>query len=106
MKYLKFKTDFIQEILNGDKTATWRLFDDKDLKIGDELELIDKSTNKFFARAKIRDIQEKSIGELSDNELKNHGYQNIEQMIKSHKVYYGDRVSPLTKVKMITFFVL
>jgi hypothetical protein len=41
MKKLKFRHHLVKEIVTGSKTVTWRLFDDKDLQVGDELELID-----------------------------------------------------------------
>ena len=44
MKSLKFYKDSIGSILNGAKTSTWRLFDDKNLQVGDELKFINKET--------------------------------------------------------------
>lgn len=38
MKQIKFANDLVSKILEGSKTATWRLFDDKALQIGDQLE--------------------------------------------------------------------
>ena len=103
MKTLKFKHEFVEEILEGRKTTTWRLFDDKDLTVGDELELVDRDSKEKFAEAIIVDIQEKQIKNLTDEELKNHGYENSDDMLKSHREYYGDKVNLETEVKMLTF---
>jgi len=35
MKTVKFRPDLAQLIMDGKKTTTWRLFDDKDLQAGD-----------------------------------------------------------------------
>lgn len=64
MKTLKFKHEFVKEILKGKKTTTWRLFDDKNLKIKDEMELIDKDSGEGFGKAVIVDIQKKKIKDL------------------------------------------
>lgn len=39
-------------VLSGEKTSTWRLFDDKDLQKDDDLLLINKATGDEFAKAK------------------------------------------------------
>ena len=44
MKTLKFKQCLVDQILRGEKTSTWRLFDDKDLNIGEKIEDIIKIT--------------------------------------------------------------
>ena len=103
MKTLKFEHEFVKEILIGRKTTTWRLFDDKDLTIGDELELVDRDSKEKFAKAVIMDIQEKKIKDLTEEELKNHGYKNLEDMLSHYKNYYGDKVTLDTVVKMIDF---
>lgn len=103
MKPLKFRPNLVKEILEGRKTTTWRLFDDKDLQVGDELELINSETGESFGRATITHMLEKKIKDLSDDELKNHGYENQEKMIEIHKGYYGDKVDLDTIVKIVRF---
>lgn len=103
MKTLKFKHEFVKEILKGKKTTTWRLFDDKSLKNKDELDLIDRESSLSFAKAVIVDIQIKKIKELTDQELKNHGYTSLGDMLDSHRVYYGAKVNLQSEVKIIKF---
>ena len=45
----------------------------------------------------------KKIKDLSENELKEHGYESKNKMIESHKVYYGDRVNNDSELKIISF---
>lgn len=103
MKSLKFKHEFVREMLEGRKTTTWRLFDDKDLSVGDELDLVDRDSNESFGKAVITDVVEKKVGELTNEELVNHGYNNLDEMLNSHRGYYGDKVSLESIVKIITF---
>jgi len=44
MKTLKFANNLVSLILSGEKTATWRLFDDKDLTKGDKVLFLDQET--------------------------------------------------------------
>ena len=103
MKTFKFRHDFVKEILEGRKNTTWRLFDDKNLQINDELELIDSENNETFGKARVIDIQEKAIKNLSMEELNNHQYDSMDKMIEGHRKYYGDKVELNTIVKIITF---
>ena len=49
MKTIKFTPPLVSKVLDGSKTATWRLFDDKDLQIGDSVALVNKDTSETFA---------------------------------------------------------
>lgn len=104
MKTLKFKNFKAQWILEGTKTATMRLFDDKDLKVGDELELVNGNNNQIFSRAIIAEIIYKTLGEVEDIDLDGHEkWNNKEEMLESLRVYYGDRINLGTEVKIVRF---
>lgn len=98
MKTLKFRHNFVQEILEGKNKTTWRLFDDKDLQVNDTIGLVDKEDNPVFGKAIITEIQEKKIKDLTGEDLKNHQYTNKEVMLESHRKYYGDKVDSNTIV--------
>lgn len=107
MKTLKFDHVLVKEILEGRKTATWRLFDDKDLKIGDELELIDSDTKEKFADAKIVKIREKRLGEIEEKDFAGHEkFASKGEMLATYQKYYGDKVNWDTIVKIIEFKLL
>ena len=104
MKTLKFKGFKAQWILDGVKTATMRLFDDKDLQVGDELELVNSDDGEIFATAVITEVTYKKVGEVEDVDLDGHEKWNSrEGMMDSLKKYYGNRVSPDTEVKIVRF---
>ena len=103
MKTLKFKSYLVDQILNGSKTVTWRLFDDKDLKKEDIFEIIDSSTGESKGKAIITETKENKIKEITCRQFNEHGYKDSGEMITSFKKYYGDKVNLDTMVKVIKF---
>jgi hypothetical protein len=104
MKILKFRPHLAQQILDGTKTVTWRLFDDKDLRVGDRIELIDWESGEKFAEAEITKVREKRLGDIEDIDFEGHEkYESREEMLKHYKEYYGDKVTMDTAIKMIDF---
>ncbi|MBP6879604.1 MAG: ASCH domain-containing protein [Candidatus Pacebacteria bacterium] len=106
MKTLKFKENLIPKILDGSKKVTWRIFDDKDLSFGDILSFLNSETGEAFANVEIIGVQEKKIGELTQEDLKLNNYKDIPQVIDSHKVYYGDNLSVDTPIKIVFFKII
>ncbi len=106
-KKLKFAHSLVPLVLKREKTSTWRLFDDKNLDVGDELSFIDQSNGKEFATAKILSIKEKFLGEIIDSDFTGHErFESKEKMFETYRSYYGNAVSEVTKVKMIDFKIL
>lgn len=104
MKTLKFRQHLAKETLEGRKTVTWRLFDDKDLKTGDLVGLIVWETKEKFAEAKITNIREKELGKIEEQDFEGHEkFKSREEMMETYKKYYGDRVTPESIVKIISF---
>ena len=104
MKTLKFKDFKAKWIIEGSKTATMRLFDDKDLKIGDELGLINSDDGNVFTKAIIIEVINKKLAEVDGIDLDGHEkWNNKEEMVESLKKYYGDRVDLNTEVKIVKF---
>lgn len=104
MKKLKFEHVLVEMILEGRKVATWRIFDDKDLQVGDSLELVEFETGEVFAKAEIENIKEKKMSEITEEDFDGHeNYSNRDEMLKTYQGYYGDRVNWDTPVKMIEF---
>ena len=107
MKKLKFEENLIPLILSGKKICTWRLFDDKDLKVGDNLIFINKKNSEEFAKAEIVSVKEKSLGEINENDFIGHEkFENREKMLKNYQKYYGEKVNWNDLVKMIEFKLL
>lgn len=110
MKKVKLDHELAQMVLRGDKTSTWRLFDDKDLTVNDDLVLIDKvdpelpQTWKVIGHARINKIIEKRLGDIEDEDCEGHNpYTSPEVMLQTFRGYYGDRVTWDTPVKILHF---
>jgi len=104
MKTLKFAPELCIQILQGTKTSTWRLFDDKDLQTGDVLQFINKETLVEFGVATITSLHTKTLGTLDDSDWEGHErFSSEEEMYVTYRKYYGDKVSPDTEVKIIHF---
>jgi len=107
VKTLKFSKDFISEILSGRKTATWRCFDDKDLKKGDEVLCLEYGGRRVFAKILLTEVEEKTFGELNEEDRKGHEeFKNDEEMYKVYSEYYKKEITPDTPVKIIRFKIL
>ena len=103
MKTLKFAPHLVQKILNGEKNSTWRLFDDKNLQVGDDLVFINKETMEEFGKAKITSLKIKTLGTLTDDDWLGHErFKNDEEMYETYKRYYGDKVDENSEVKILT----
>jgi len=107
LKTLKFRRHLVQEILAGRKTSTWRLFDDKDLQMGDQISLLDWETKETFATASISSLREKKLGEIAEADYDGHEkFASPTEMMTHYREYYGDRVTAETPVKIIGFKIL
>ncbi len=105
MKSLKFRHNLVEKILNGSKTSTWRLFDDKNLEVGDQLQFIDADEKKEFAQAEIVEVKEKTFQQIDDSDFDagHERYENPEAMIQWFREHCGDQVTWETFVKIIKF---
>ena len=81
-----------------------RLFDDKDLVEGDELELVNSDSGEVFSRAIITEVLYKKLEDVDDIDLDGHEkWDSKDEMLQSLKKYYGDKVNLDTMVKVIKF---
>jgi uncharacterized protein YhfF len=105
MKTIKFRPALAQLILEGKKTTTWRLFDDKDLKVGDDVELMNWETKEVFGHAVITEVSEKAIKDLDNHDWEGHErFPNDEAMYADYRTYYpGREIGPDTLVKIFHF---
>lgn len=104
MKTLKFTQNLVPLILAGEKTSTWRLFDDKDLQTGDELEFLNKETGEHVAYATATKVIERPMGRLKKEEIEGHEkYASSDEMYATFSKYYDQPIGPDTTVKIIWF---
>jgi hypothetical protein len=103
-KSLKFAPNLVPLVLSGEKDCTWRLWDDKDLKVGDEVDLIARPELKVFAKAKITSVSSKTMGKLTAEDKKGHEpFKNVEEMYDTYSDYYQREVGPDSPVTVCRF---
>lgn len=110
MKILKFEHQQARQIASGKKWSTWRLFDDKDLSVGDEVEFIDKvqddkpKTWEVIGLARINKVVEKRLYDISDDDMDgDEFYRSPDAAVRAFQRYYGPNVALSTPVKMVYF---
>ncbi len=104
---MKFRKHLSVHVLAGTKTVTWRLFDDKDLSEEDVVSFVIWETGIEFARAKLKSVIQKPLGQLEENDWQGHErYSDSEEMCHTFTKYYGKIVDSRTMVKIITFEIL
>lgn len=104
MKRLGFEEKLIPLILSGKKTSTWRLFDEKNIKEGDELSLVDSETGNEFARATVHSLKETTFGKLNDEDKKGHEtFSSDRQMYNTYSGYYKTKIDENTPLKICRF---
>lgn len=107
MKTLKFVPELIPLILNGSKTSTWRLFDDKNLQTGDVITCINSVDLTPFTTIRVIEVIEKPFKKLSQQDKQGHEvYQNKEEMYQVFSNMYHQPVGPETIVKILKFELL
>lgn len=110
MKTLKFNHADAQEILEGKKNTTWRLYDDKDLSVNDRIKVIDKvnpddeKSWQVIGEARVNEIVEKKLGDVTDKDMAGHEvFNSKEEMLQTYRGRYGDRVTLDEPVKIVYF---
>ena len=107
MKRLKFSAGLVAPVLSGQKSSTWRLFDEKNVSVGDEVVFLDASTGNAFATAEITRVTEKKMGALSEEDKAGHEpFSSDAEMYATYSSYYKRLVGPNTLVKIVRFRIL
>lgn len=110
MKQLKFEHHFARQIIEGLKTATFRVNDDKDIRVGDEVELVDKvdhdrpTTWLVQGRLIIRDVQHVAIKDLDAFLFdRAESFGSIQEMLEVFRRFYGDHLNMESLVAVFNF---
>lgn len=104
MKVLRFTEELARKILNGTKTVTWRMFDDKDLAAGDEIEFRVSGSDEVVAHGVIEAVNIKTLGTVDPSDYSvGQEPSSPEQLLEEFRGYYGDRVTLDTPLKIIAF---
>lgn len=109
-KVLKINHNAAELIRQGKKTSTWRLNDDKDLRVNDHISFIDKvspSDKKSWAEfgdTVVTSILEKRFGDLTAFNFEgSENYATNDEMIKAFQRFYGENIDYNAPVKIIHF---
>jgi hypothetical protein len=104
MKTLKFAPHLVDKILSGEKTSTWRLFDDKDLSVGDELSFVNKENDEMFGTAQLTSVKMRTLGTLTEEDWIGHErFATEDEMYATYRTFYGETVDETSEVKILTF---
>jgi ribonuclease HI len=110
MKTIKLDHELAEQVKNGTKHSTWRLFDEKDLSVDDRVVIIDKVNPRDHdswvatGEAVITRVVEKHLGEIGKDDYDGHNpYASSDDMLHTFQGYYGDSVSFKTPVKIVYF---
>lgn len=107
MNILKFDPELIPKIIDENYTTTWRLFDNKQISLGDVVELVNSQNNEVFAKARIIRITHKYLRDINDFDMQNHKkYESLDCIIDGFKKYYGDSVNEGSVVKIYEFNII
>ncbi len=110
MKKLKLNHNLAESILKGLTSSTWRLFDDKDLAVNDQVVLVDKVNSRDpktwvdIGVATIDNIIQKRLKDITQDDLKEHkGFTTKGEILNICQEYYGRDVTWQTPIKFIHF---
>lgn len=104
MKTLKFSPNLVPLVLSGEKTSTWRLWDDKDLQAGDRVNFLNSETKAEFAQAELTSVKETKFKDLTSSDWSGHEkFPTDQEMYKSYSDSYNKTVTPETELKIVHF---
>lgn len=110
MKQLKFDHELAEKIRTGEKTATWRIYDDKNISVNDKVEIVDKvdpnnpSSWTTTDVAVVDLVVEKRIRDITQHDYEGHEkYESTDKLLENFQEYYGPQVDLDTPIKIIHF---
>ena len=85
-KSLKFREHLVPLVLSGEKTVTWRLFDDKELQVEDDIDLVNWNTKKIFGKGILTEVKEKPLGDIEESDFDGHEkFESGEEMYETYR---------------------
>ena len=104
MKLLKFDALQSELMISGVKWTTWRVGDEKQLEVGDEVLCINKDTDEAFGMANITAVRKKTFATLTAEDRDGHETFVAEaDMYEIYRRYYGCIIGPETLVTVAHF---
>jgi len=113
MKTLKFIHGLADDIRQGIKTTTWRINDNQNISVNDELELIDQvdkqdpKTWTIIGVARVEAVLEKRFRDVGQQDLDGHRiFESQDEMLRAYSRYAEHDVTLDTPIKIIHFQLL
>ena len=110
LKQLKFQHQLALNILNGTKTTTFRFFDDKNIRVGDQIEVIDKVEQdnpvswQVVGVIVVTEVREKLAGDVHGDDWEGHElYENMQVFMDTARSYYKQPITDDTPIKIVRF---
>lgn len=109
MKKLKLNHIASERVRSGSQTSTWRLYDDKDIRVNDKLELLDKvdpadpSTWLPVGVVEVSAVIEKRIGAVQASDLDDQQFKSTDELLDDCRRFYGPQADLATPIKIIHF---
>ena len=109
-KQMKFEHQLAEDVATGKKTATFRFFDDKNIRVGDTLEVIDKIERDNPASwqkngsAQVVEVLEKLVRDIHEGDWAGHErFQNQQAFLDTMQSHYQQPTTTDTPLKIIRF---
>ncbi len=107
MKFLKFAEPLPGLILSGEKNTTWRIEDEKYLRVNDVVTCLRKKDLSEFVKIKIISVKETTFENLTkEDKLGHEKFNSINDMLNTYSIYYGFEVNLKTILKVIKFEII
>ncbi|EKE29940.1 MAG: hypothetical protein ACD_2C00073G0028 [uncultured bacterium (gcode 4)] len=104
MKTLKFSPPLPEMVLSWEKTITWRINDDKDLKVWDQIILYARPLLNEFARVEVVSAYMTTFENLTELDWDWHEkFSSEDEMYETYSRYYNVEANPKTELKVIKF---
>lgn len=87
-RHLMLKRDYLERLLSGEKRVTLRL----GVVVPTSRKVYLHSDGRIVAEAEIEGVVYKRVEELTDEDAREDGFANREELIRELKRFYGDRV--------------
>lgn len=99
---LKFADVFVDKLLSGEKTVTFRIGLDPDIEEGKPLWLCDSEGNRVVMR-RVEEVINMTIEEAARQDLEGHkSYKNAEKLVEAMERYYPEEdVHPYTRIDVV-----
>ena len=102
MKQIWFKYKFFDKIKNKEKTQTIRFWKRCNFQNNSEIELF-FGFNKPRILARIKEILIKNFEEISDDEVKQDGFQDKQELLQELKIFYPEFCEKKSDLFLIKF---